>query len=342
MVFIPNASSNMYIVSSLIGSAIGAAVVFGLAWLIPGGLSPVRLAILGTVIGTFLSGTAEALAAYFQISQNISFWYNARLHAMDPELIKLSIPFAIVGLCLAVVLSKSITLLSLGDETAKGLGVNTWLIKALAMVAVVILTGVSVALAGKVAFVGLIIPHIARFLSGSDYRWIIPVSGVLGGMFLALCDILARFVNDPFETPVGVITSLIGVPFFLYLIKTREGLSVRNTYYRFPMVLTGGILVVLTAVYFSLTNGTFDMSIKEVFQTLLRMNPNSDFDLVVFEFRLPRIVLGALVGFALGMAGAVIQGLPATVLRIRAFSASMQAQAWRLCCLCSCCKGRSR
>ncbi|MBU5345091.1 FecCD family ABC transporter permease [Paenibacillus lautus] len=221
MVFIPNASSNMYIVSSLIGSAIGAAVVFGLAWLIPGGLSPVRLAILGTVIGTFLSGTAEALAAYFQISQNISFWYNARLHAMDPELIKLSIPFAIVGLCLAVVLSKSITLLSLGDETAKGLGVNTWLIKALAMVAVVILTGVSVALAGKVAFVGLIIPHIARFLSGSDYRWIVPVSGVLGGMFLALCDILARFVNYPFETPVGVITSLIGVPFFLYLIKTK-------------------------------------------------------------------------------------------------------------------------
>lgn len=223
MVFIPNASSNMYIVSSLIGSTIGAVVVFGLAWLIPGGLSPVRLAILGTVIGTFLSGTAEALAAYFQISQNISFWYNARLHAMDPELIKLSIPFAIVGLCLAVVLSKSITLLSLGDETAKGLGVNTWLIKALAMVAVVILTGVSVALAGKVAFVGLIIPHIARFLSGSDYRWIVPVSGVLGGMFLALCDILARFVNYPFETPVGVITSLIGVPFFLYLIKTRGG-----------------------------------------------------------------------------------------------------------------------
>lgn len=223
MVFIPNASSNMYIVSSLIGSAIGAAVVFGLAWLIPNGLSPVRLAILGTVIGTFLSGTAEAIAAYFQISQNISFWYNARLHAMDPELIKLIIPFAIVGLCLAIVLSKSITLLSLGDETAKGLGVNTWLIKALAMLAVVILTGVSVALAGKVAFVGLIIPHIARFLSGSDYRWIVPVSGVLGGMFLALCDILARFVNFPFETPVGVITSLIGVPFFLYLIKTRGG-----------------------------------------------------------------------------------------------------------------------
>jgi iron complex transport system permease protein len=84
---------------------------------------------------------------------------------------------------------------------------------------------------------------------------------------------------------------------------------VRNTYYRFPLVVAGGIAIVLTAIYFSLTNGTFDMSIKEVFQTLLRLNPNSDFDLVVFEFRLPRIVLGALVGFALGMAGAVIQGV---------------------------------
>jgi len=223
MVLMPNASSGLYIVSSLAGSAIGAAVVFGLAWLIPGGMRPVQLAILGTVIGTFLSGTAEAIAAYFQISQTVSFWYNARLHAMDPELIKLSIPFAVAGLALALTLSKSVTLLSLGDDTAKGLGVRPWIIKALAMLAVVILTGVSVALAGKVAFVGLIIPHIARYLSGSDYRWIVPVSGVLGGLFLALCDILARFVNYPFETPVGVITSIIGVPFFLYLIKTRGG-----------------------------------------------------------------------------------------------------------------------
>lgn len=223
MILIPNTGSEMYIISSMVGSAIGAAIVFGLAWLIPGGLSPVRLAILGTVIGTFLSGVAEALAAYFQISQSISFWYNARLHAMDPSLIKLSIPFALAGLALALILSRSVTLLSLGEEAAKGLGVRTSLIKGLTMLAVVILTGVSVALAGKIAFVGLIIPHIARFLSGSDYRWIVPVSGVLGGLFLALCDILARFVNAPFETPVGVITALIGVPFFLYLIKTRGG-----------------------------------------------------------------------------------------------------------------------
>ena len=75
------------------------------------------------------------------------------------------------------------------------MGIRTWIIKALAILATVLLTGVSVALAGKIAFVGLIIPHIARFLSGVDYRWIIPVSGVLGGIFLATCDIVARFIN---------------------------------------------------------------------------------------------------------------------------------------------------
>ncbi|HEY4390044.1 MAG TPA: iron ABC transporter permease [Paenibacillus sp.] len=223
MVFLPNASPNLYITSSLIGSALGTAIVFGLAWLIPNGLSPVKLAILGSIIGTFLSGTAHAMSTYFQVSQNLSFWYNARLHQMDPEMIKLSIPFALVGLTLAILISRYISALALGEEVAQGLGIRTWVIKALAILATVLLTGVSVALAGKIAFIGLIIPHIARFLTGADYRWVIPVSGVLGGIFLATCDIAARFINYPFETPVGVVTSLIGVPFFLYLIKTKGG-----------------------------------------------------------------------------------------------------------------------
>ncbi|GIP54107.1 FecCD family ABC transporter permease [Paenibacillus vini] len=223
MVLMPNAHPDLYILGSLLGSAAGAAIVFGLAWAIPQGMSPVRLAILGTVIGSFLSGTASAVAAYFQLSQKVSFWYNARLHQLDPELIKLSIPFAIAGLLLSLTLTKSVSALSLGEETAAGLGMRIWLVKGLAMLAVVILTGVSVALAGKVAFVGLIIPHIARFVSGSDYRWVIPVSGVLGGLFLTASDIIARFLNYPFETPVGVVTALFGVPFFLYLIRTRGG-----------------------------------------------------------------------------------------------------------------------
>ncbi|MFF2885730.1 FecCD family ABC transporter permease [Paenibacillus sp. NPDC057967] len=223
MIFVPSGGSVSLIAFSMIGSAIGAGIVFGIASLIPGGMSPVKLAILGTIIGTFLSGLSAVMSSYFQISQGLSFWYNARLHQMDPELIKLAIPFAVVGLALAVGLSRSITVMSLGDDVSAGLGQRTVLVKGLAILSVVILTGVAVALAGKIAFVGLIIPHIARFLTGVDYRWIIPVSGVLGALFLALCDVLSRFINQPFETPIGVVTALFGVPFFLYLIKTRGG-----------------------------------------------------------------------------------------------------------------------
>lgn len=223
MIFLPNAGSITMIISSLIGSALGAIIVFSLAWLLPGGLSPIRMAVLGTIIGTFLGGVSQALSTYFQVSQNISFWYNARLHQMDPHLIKLAIPFIIVGLVMAFCLSRSITILSLGDEISVGLGQKTELVKGLSLFAVVILTGISVALAGKIAFIGLIIPHITRLIVGQDYKWIIPCSAVLGGLFLPFCDIISRFINFPFETPVGVVTALFGVPYFLYLIKTRGG-----------------------------------------------------------------------------------------------------------------------
>lgn len=221
MVFMPDSNSMEMILYSFMGSALSIVIVFGLASLLPGGLSPVHMAILGTIIGTFLSSLSAAMAAYFQISQNISFWYNARLHQLNPELIKLAIPFAVIGIVLAIWLSKSITVLSLGEEIALSLGQKTKLIKFATMLTVVILTGISVALAGKIGFVGLIVPHIVRFLTGVNYRWIIPCSGIVGALFLALCDVVSRFLNYPYEMPIGVVTSLLGVPFFLYLIRSK-------------------------------------------------------------------------------------------------------------------------
>lgn len=222
-ILVPSASSIEMIFFSLLGSLFGVAVVWGLASTIPGGLSPVKMAIVGTVIGTLLSSISSAIAVYFQISQNISFWYNARLHQLDPQLIKLVIPFAIVGFILAMSVTRSITTLSLGEDVAAGLGQKTFFVKLLATASVVILTGISVALAGKIGFVGLIVPHIARMLVGLDYRWTVPCAGLLGALFLGLADVLSRFINHPFETPVGVVTALIGVPFFLYLIRKKGG-----------------------------------------------------------------------------------------------------------------------
>lgn len=111
MVFMPAASGWNLVMFSLLGSALGAALVFGAARLMPGGASPVTLAVLGTVIGTFLGGVSQALAVYFQVSQNISYWYNARLHLLEPGHIRLALPFILAGLLLAMLLARSVTML---------------------------------------------------------------------------------------------------------------------------------------------------------------------------------------------------------------------------------------
>ena len=169
----------------------------------------------------FLNGVSQALATYYQVSQNISFWYNTRLHQIDPLVIKWSIPIAIIGLLLALAVSKAITAISLGDEVAQGLGIKLMKMKLLTILSVAILTGISVAMVGKITFIGLVIPHIARFIVGEDYKRIIFFAGILGAFFLAWADIISRAINPLFETPIGVVTALVGVPFFLYLIRVK-------------------------------------------------------------------------------------------------------------------------
>lgn len=223
VVFIPGLANYQMILLSIAGSAMGAALVFGFGSLIRNGLSPVRLAIIGTVIGTFLSSLATAIAMYFQVSQTIAAWYNTKIHTVNMDMLLMSMPFGAVGLVLALICARAITITSLGEDIATGLGQKTKAIRYLSMFAVVLLTGTSVALVGKIAFVGLVIPHIVRFIVGIDYRNIISCSILIGALFLSLCDLVSRYLNFPFETPIGVVTAFIGIPFFLYLIRSRGG-----------------------------------------------------------------------------------------------------------------------
>ena len=223
IVFYPGLANYQLILLSMLGSALGAGIVFGFGSLIKNGLSPVRLAIIGTVIGTFLSSIATAIAQYNQVSQTIAAWYNTKVHTVSMDLLLMSIPFGVIGLVLAFICARAITITSLGEDIAVGLGQKTKTVRLLSMLAVVCLTGTAVALVGKIAFVGLVIPHITRFIVGVDYRFIIPCSALLGAFFLSLCDVVSRYINFPFETPIGVVTALIGVPFFLYLIRTHGG-----------------------------------------------------------------------------------------------------------------------
>jgi len=223
IVFLPGLSNFKMIVLSMIGSALGASLVLGFGSLIKNGLSPVRLAIIGTVIGTFLSSIATAIAMYFQVSQTVNAWYNTKVQSVGLDMLLVGLPIGLLGLLLAIFCARAITITSLGEDVAVGLGQKTKSVRFISMFAVVCLTGTAVALVGKIAFVGLIIPHITRMLVGIDYRTIIPCSAVLGAAFLSMCDLISRYVNFPYETPIGVVTSIIGVPFFLYLIRTRGG-----------------------------------------------------------------------------------------------------------------------
>ncbi|WP_404977977.1 FecCD family ABC transporter permease [Bacillus subtilis] len=223
--FFPGLSAMGLVLWSFAGAGLGASTVMGIGMFSRGGLTPVKLALAGTAVTYFFTGISTAIAIRFDVAQDISFWYAGGVAGVKWSEVQLLLIAGTVGLTLAFFIARSVTVLSLGDDLAKGLGQYTSAVKLVGMLIVVILTGAAVSIAGTIAFIGLIIPHITRFLVGVDYRWIIPCSAVLGAVLLVFADIAARLVNAPFETPVGALTSLIGVPFFFYLARReRRGL----------------------------------------------------------------------------------------------------------------------
>lgn len=206
---------------SFIGAGLGASMVFGLGSLSRGGMSPLRITLAGAAVSALLTALGEGIALYYKTSQNLAFWTAGGVSGTTWLQLKFVFPIVAGGVILAILFSRQLTILSFGQEVAIGLGQRTGLTKAVLMLVVLILAGAAVSLAGSIAFVGLMVPHIVRFLVGTDYRWIIPCSAVLGSILLVLADTAARMVNAPFETPLGAIVSMAGFPFFLYLARKR-------------------------------------------------------------------------------------------------------------------------
>ncbi|MFQ5541389.1 MAG: FecCD family ABC transporter permease, partial [Candidatus Binatia bacterium] len=139
----------------------------------------------------------------------------------DTALVALT--FVPVGVLIAFYYSRELNVLLLGEETAQSSGVNTKYIQAIYAILAAFLTSVSVSVAGLIGFVGLIVPHMIRMIFGADHRILFPLTFFSGGIFLILCDTIAKVIIAPSELPVGVVTSLCGVPFFLYLLKKEKG-----------------------------------------------------------------------------------------------------------------------
>lgn len=222
LAFIPSVTYLGLMMFSFAGAGLGAALVLGITSLSKGGSTPVKLALAGSAITSLLSSLSTAIGIKFNISKDISYWFVGGVSSAQPQHVLFALPFILGGLLLALVLSRSISILNLGEEVAKGLGQKIILVKLFGTLVVLLLTGAAVSIAGMIGFIGLVIPHIIRFLVGNDYRLIIPCSAVLGGILLLVSDIIGRTINAPFETPVGAVTAIIGVPFFLYLAR-KEG-----------------------------------------------------------------------------------------------------------------------
>lgn len=182
-------------------------------------VDPVKLALAGTALGTLLISLAMGLAMYFNLSQQLSFWIAGGLLSAKWEGVKLLFIVGGVSFIGAMIMAPKITILSLGEEVAIGLGQKTNLVRFLSILIVIFLTGASVSVAGNIVFVGLIVPQIAKRIVGADYKYIIPSSMILGSVLLVYSDILARMINPPYETPIGSLTALLGVPIFIHLVR---------------------------------------------------------------------------------------------------------------------------
>nr|WP_079515340.1 iron ABC transporter permease [Rossellomorea marisflavi] len=219
LAFFPSIGPFGIMLACFIGAAVGAGLVFGIGAAKRGGFSPFRIVLAGAAVSAFLFAVSEGIGLYFKLSKDISMWTAGGLIGTTWNQIYIIGPSILLCVIISMGFSRQLTILSLNEEVAVGLGQRTVLVKSALFILTVILAGSAVALVGNMAFLGLMVPHIARALTGTDYRTIIPVSVVLGSTFMLLADTIGRTVNAPYETPVAAIVSMMGLPFFLFIVR---------------------------------------------------------------------------------------------------------------------------
>lgn len=207
-------------IAAFIGGAIACILVFLMAY--KNGLKPGRIVLAGVAINTILGGVISYLSTmYSDRIQSAMLWLNGSLATKTWADVEMLFIYSIVGLVVSLFLTRSANVLQLGDDAATNLGFNVNLTRLLISGVAVFLAATSTAVVGIISFVGLIVPHIARMIMGSDHKFTIPFSMILGSIVLLVADTLGRTIGGGVEIPVGVIMSIVGGPFFLYLLRKR-------------------------------------------------------------------------------------------------------------------------
>ncbi|KXZ13032.1 ferrichrome ABC transporter permease [Bacillus nakamurai] len=220
--FFPHLSYALLMVLSFLGAMASTCLIFFISAAGKGGMTPLRITLAGAVVAALLHALSTGVAIYFDLSQDLAFWYAGGVAGIKWAHLKVLVPVILVFIILATSMGRSVTLLSMGNDVASNLGVNTTLTRAAGLMIAVVLAGVSVSAAGSIGFVGLVIPHISRKIVGVTYKLIIPMSALFGAILLILADLASRTVSPPRELAIGIMVALVGVPFFLYIAR-KEG-----------------------------------------------------------------------------------------------------------------------
>ena len=212
-----------YVFVAIGGAAVAAVFVYTVGSLGRGGATPLKLALAGAATAAALSSLVSAiLLPRIDVMNEFRFWQIGGVGGGTYASISLVLPFLVIGAVICFVSARGLNSLALGEDVAAGLGERVVTTRLVAAAGAVLLCGAATAVAGPIAFVGLVVPHVCRLLVGIDHRWLLPFSMLVGAILLTGADVIGRVVARPAEVDVGIITALVGAPFFIYIVRRQK------------------------------------------------------------------------------------------------------------------------
>ena len=203
---------------AFLGAMAAAVCIYILAW--KNGIRPVRIILAGVAVSAFLGAGISALMIFYSDRVHSALmWMVGGLSARSWPHVEMMWPYTLLGVIMALIGARSINILQLGDDIAKGLGLRVELTRILLTAVAALLAASAVSVVGLLGFVGLIVPHAARLMVGTDYRFLLPASAILGAAVVTISDTIARVAFSPVELPVGILMAVFGAPFFLFLLR---------------------------------------------------------------------------------------------------------------------------
>jgi len=216
-------SAYAYIWTAILGAGCAAVFVYAIGSMGRGGATPLKLALAGAATSVALASLVIAIVLpRGDIAGGIQSWQIGGVGGATYARILPVLPFLAVGFAVSLLSARKLNSLALGDELAAGLGENVAIARAIASLGAILLCGATTAVCGPIGFLGLVVPHVCRLLIGVDHRWVLPFSALGGACLLLAADVLGRILARPAEIDVGIVTALIGAPFFIWIVRRHR------------------------------------------------------------------------------------------------------------------------